>query len=45
MLELQRVIAEALAPLWTGEQGVDQTVAAALGTIQQQLDLPRAGSA
>jgi multiple sugar transport system substrate-binding protein len=43
MLDLQRVVAESLAPLWTGEQGVDQTVAAAMGPIQQQLDLPRAG--
>jgi SRSO17 transposase len=29
-------------PLWAGTQGVDATIAAALGPMQQQLDLPRA---
>jgi hypothetical protein len=43
MLDLQNVVAQALEPLWSGGQGVDQTVGAALGPIQQQLDLPRAG--
>jgi multiple sugar transport system substrate-binding protein len=42
MLDMQNVVAKALEPMWSGEQGVDQTVAAAMGPIQQQLDLPRA---
>jgi multiple sugar transport system substrate-binding protein len=42
MLEYQGAVQKALEPLWRGELSVDATVAAAMGPIQQQLDLPRA---
>jgi hypothetical protein len=42
MLEYQGAVQKALEPLWKGELSVDATVAAALGPIQQQLDLARA---
>jgi hypothetical protein len=44
MLDLSNIVAKGLEPLWTGEQGVEQAVAALLGPMQRQLDLPRAGS-
>jgi ABC-type glycerol-3-phosphate transport system substrate-binding protein len=43
MLDFQNVTQKALEPLWAGTQSVDATVAAALGPMQQQLDLPRGG--
>lgn len=42
MLEYQGAVQKALEPLWKGETSVDGAVAAAMGPIQQQLDLPRA---
>ncbi|MGH2366724.1 MAG: ABC transporter substrate-binding protein [Chloroflexota bacterium] len=42
MLDFQSVTQKALEPLWAGQQSVDATVAAAMGPMQQQLDLPRA---
>jgi ABC-type glycerol-3-phosphate transport system substrate-binding protein len=42
MLDFQNVTQKALEPLWSGQLSVDAGVAAALGPMQQQLDLPRA---
>ncbi|HEV2124600.1 MAG TPA: extracellular solute-binding protein, partial [Chloroflexota bacterium] len=44
MQDMQNVVAKQLQPLWTGEMSVDATVAQAMGPIQQQLDMPRAGA-
>ncbi len=44
MQEYQTAVQKALEPLWKGEMSVDATVGAAMGPIQQQLDLPRAGA-
>jgi multiple sugar transport system substrate-binding protein len=41
MPQIQQVSDKQLAPLWTGEQSVDQAVAAALGPFQSLLDEPR----
>ena len=41
MPEIQQVSDKQLAPLWTGEQSVDQVVAAALGPFQSLLDQAR----
>jgi multiple sugar transport system substrate-binding protein len=43
MLDFQNVTAKALEPLWAGQVSVDAGVAAAMGPMQQNLDLPRAG--
>ena len=42
MLDYQNVLQKEIAPLWTGEKSVDATVAAMMGPLQAQLDLPRA---
>jgi hypothetical protein len=44
MQEMQNVVASSLQPLWRGETSIDAGVAAALGPIQAQLDLPRPGA-
>ena len=41
MPEIQQVSDKQLAPLWTGEQSVDQVVAAAAGPFQSLLSQPR----
>jgi len=43
MQDFQNIVATNLMPIWRGELSVDAGVAAALGPIQQQLDLPRPG--
>jgi ABC-type glycerol-3-phosphate transport system substrate-binding protein len=41
MPEMQTLAQELLAPLWTGEHGPDQVIAAALGPLQALLDQPK----
>jgi multiple sugar transport system substrate-binding protein len=41
MPEIQQLSDKQLAPLWTGEQSVDQVVTAAMGPFQTLLDTPR----
>jgi hypothetical protein len=41
MPEIQQLSDKLLAPLWSGEQSVDQTLAAAVGPFQSLLDQPR----
>ncbi len=41
MPQIQQVSDQQLAPLWSGEQSVDQTIAAAAGPFQALLDEPR----
>lgn len=43
MLDIGNAVAKAVEPMWTGQQAPEQTIAAALGPIQAQLDLPRPG--
>jgi hypothetical protein len=40
-LEMEQLTSRVLAPLWTGEQGVDHVLATALAQYQALLDQPR----